>query len=192
MAPTGIRDRERTKRSLLDAATMLLGERGLAVSLETIAAEAGVTRAGLLHHFPSREALIRAVAEDATWQFHEEVLAHLDPSDSRPGRLLRAYVRALFAGSAATPEADYPGLWHTLAAVPGAAEFLIADTQRWREEFKTDGTHEDRVFVVINAAEGFIAAAQWDPGITESMVARTEQALLALTEGSGPLAEDTV
>nr|WP_255529454.1 TetR/AcrR family transcriptional regulator [Leucobacter edaphi] len=184
----GARNSERTRRSLLDAATMLLSERGMTVSLETIATAAGVTRAGLLHHFPNREELIRAVAEDTVARFREAVDANFDPAEQRPGGLLRAYIRTLFASERPPIEIDYPGLWHALATSPGVDEFLIADAQRWREAFAVDGLHEDRILVVMNAAEGVVAAAQWDTGISAAMVSRARQVLLSLTEGDGPLA----
>ncbi|MFB4314069.1 TetR/AcrR family transcriptional regulator [Actinomadura sp. 21ATH] len=50
---------ERTRASILDSATELFSKSGFhAVSLRDIAAHAGLTHAGLLHHFPGKEALL--------------------------------------------------------------------------------------------------------------------------------------
>ncbi len=55
-----------TIRSLLDAATDALVEVGYArASIQEICRRAGVSHGGLFRHFPSREALMVAVAEDA-------------------------------------------------------------------------------------------------------------------------------
>lgn len=50
---------ERTRERVLDAATELFSASGFhAVSLRDIAAHAGLTHAGLLHHFPGKESLL--------------------------------------------------------------------------------------------------------------------------------------
>ncbi|MQY02559.1 TetR/AcrR family transcriptional regulator [Actinomadura macrotermitis] len=50
---------ERTRSRILDSAAELFSRSGFhAVSLRDIAAHAGLTHAGLLHHFPSKEALL--------------------------------------------------------------------------------------------------------------------------------------
>jgi len=58
------RSEERTKTSLLDAATRVFFEEDwLGTSLERIAAEAGVSKQTLLRHFGSREGLAKAAFE---------------------------------------------------------------------------------------------------------------------------------
>lgn len=183
----GNRNRERTRRALLDATAKLLRERGMGVSLDAIAEEAQVSKGGLLYHFPTRDELIRAVAEDTVTGFRARVLEHLDLSENHPGKLLRAYIRALFGSKEAQMQFDYPGLWDTLALVEGVTEILMADAAKWREDFATDGLHPERITVVFHAAEGFIANAQWDENITAGMVADLRDTLLALTQDSGPL-----
>lgn len=50
---------ERTRASILDSAAELFSKSGFhAVSLRDIAAHAGLTHAGLLHHFPGKESLL--------------------------------------------------------------------------------------------------------------------------------------
>ncbi|PFG35034.1 TetR/AcrR family transcriptional regulator [Sanguibacter antarcticus] len=51
-----------TREVILDAATALFGELGYrSASLREIAARAGVSHPGLLHHFPTKESLLAAV-----------------------------------------------------------------------------------------------------------------------------------
>ncbi|MFF2225352.1 TetR/AcrR family transcriptional regulator [Streptomyces globisporus] len=55
---------ERTRARILDSATDLFSRSGFhAVSLRDIAAHAGMTHAGLLHHFPGKDALLIEVLE---------------------------------------------------------------------------------------------------------------------------------
>ncbi|NUO96550.1 MAG: TetR/AcrR family transcriptional regulator [Nonomuraea sp.] len=61
---------ERTRARILDSATELFSRSGFhAVSLRDIAAHAGLTHAGLLHHFPGKESLL------------VQVLSHRDEVD---------------------------------------------------------------------------------------------------------------
>ncbi|WP_158240424.1 TetR/AcrR family transcriptional regulator [Mycobacterium hubeiense] len=53
---------ERTRRAILDAAARVLGQRSEA-GMADIAEEAGVGRATLYRHFPTRESLIRGVQD---------------------------------------------------------------------------------------------------------------------------------
>jgi AcrR family transcriptional regulator len=60
---------------VLEAVVTIIERDGLtAVTLDAVAAEIGMTRAGLLYHFPSREALIRATHEHLTGQWERELV----------------------------------------------------------------------------------------------------------------------
>ena len=67
---------ERNVEAILDAAQSLL-ERGAAASIAAVAAEAGVSRVTVYSHFPTREALLEALAERAVTRFR----AALEPVD---------------------------------------------------------------------------------------------------------------
>src|SRR5690606_22402349 len=112
---------ERTRRAVLDAATAVILEKGSAVTLAQVASAAGVSKSGLIHHFGNRDQLVVAVVEDVYEQFRATVLEHLDLSENYPGKVLRAYVRALSAGSAeATAVRDLSSAvsWNGLYAIP--------------------------------------------------------------------------
>ncbi|WP_432515439.1 TetR/AcrR family transcriptional regulator, partial [Kineococcus sp. SYSU DK001] len=96
------RDRERTRRALLEATDHLLHERGTGFSLADVAARAEVSKGGLLYHFPTRDALVTAVVQTGLARFRDEVMSHVDLAENRPGKVLRGYVRALCGSS---PEA---------------------------------------------------------------------------------------
>ncbi len=69
--------REGTMKKLLEAATDTLIEEGYAsASVQRIAARAGVSHGGLFRHFPTREALIVAAAEDVG----QKILEHFERS----------------------------------------------------------------------------------------------------------------
>lgn len=56
------KDPVRLHRQLLESAAMIAGRDGIAaLSLNAVAREAGVSKGGLLHHFPNKQALIFAL-----------------------------------------------------------------------------------------------------------------------------------
>jgi AcrR family transcriptional regulator len=91
------------RRVLIDAALQLVGEGGAdAVSVREAARRAGVSPGAPFRHFPSRDALMTAVAEEAQRRFRAEIEVALaeapagDPVNDPLGRFRRlglAYMR---------------------------------------------------------------------------------------------------
>lgn len=86
-----------THRRLLEAAERLvLGEGAGRLTLDAVAREAGVSKGGLLYHFPSKEALVAEMVEHlAIERFERELERRISP-DSCDGSWVRAYVEATF------------------------------------------------------------------------------------------------
>ena len=65
-APKRIRDGKMRRELILKVATEIIAERGYnQARLADIAAAAGCTQAGLLHHFPSKQHLLTATPSSA-------------------------------------------------------------------------------------------------------------------------------
>ncbi|WP_106396736.1 TetR family transcriptional regulator [Actinocorallia populi] len=176
------RDKERTRRAILDAAERVFTERGAQASLADIATAAGVTKGGLMHHFPSRDALVRAVYEHGTARMWDEVRAHVDISENRAGKFTRGYVRALTGDSEYLTNAFCPtGLFTVLGLAPQLEEFHRRDAEAWNAAFAADGLPEGRALAVRFAAEGLAFALQ-SPYLTGEQLAVARAELLALTE----------
>ena len=115
------------RREILEAALALIAERGYsASSLQEIADAVGISKAGVLHYFESREALIAAVLEERDAHSaadHREAMPDADPADM-VGALLHASSR-----NAATPGlvALYSRLVVDAAGVEHPAHSYIAD-----------------------------------------------------------------
>lgn len=89
------------RQTLLDCATKLALEHGLAaVSLQAVASAAGVTKGGLFHHFPNKQALIEAVFDGMMENLDREIDEELEKDTGGHGTFTRAYVRTLFADRA--------------------------------------------------------------------------------------------
>ncbi len=65
--------REARRRQILEAVVPVLSVRGIRLSMEEIAREVGISKATLYYYFPSREALLGAIYQEAWRQFFEAV-----------------------------------------------------------------------------------------------------------------------
>jgi AcrR family transcriptional regulator len=74
--------REATRGAILEAALRLFGEAGFgAVTVDDIAAAAGVAKGAVYHHFPSKEALFEAVFERASADLAARIRGRARPRD---------------------------------------------------------------------------------------------------------------
>lgn len=176
------RDKARTRRAILDAAERAFADSGSSTSLAEIAAAAGVSKSGLLHHFGSREELVRAIAADQLERFRQEVHDRVDLAENRPGKLLRGYVRAMCdPGSAVTSAFAAGGFALAVRGVPEIPEMFAADEERWRADLAADGIPLERVLVVRYGAEG-VASALSTWMMDDDDLSRVRAELLRLAE----------
>lgn len=70
--------RPSNKTGILDAAVRVVDKSGVtAVTLESVAAEAGLTKGGLMYHFGTRETLLRGMHEHLAAQWEAQLEAQL-------------------------------------------------------------------------------------------------------------------
>ncbi len=87
----------RTRASLLAAADEVVRRDGVAnLTLERVAAEAGVSKGGLLYHFSTKQELVVALLDD-TLVRADDSLRELTASDE-PGAFARAYLEFVRSG----------------------------------------------------------------------------------------------
>ncbi|WP_062071726.1 TetR/AcrR family transcriptional regulator [Demequina sediminicola] len=178
------RSAEDTRQLILDAASRVVLRDGLAASLESVAAEAGVSKGGLLYHFSSKAALTEALARELYESFRRSVHAAIAPDDDAPGRLLRAYVRVSIADAH-----DAAGLHDSVALAahvmgePARQAIAHEDGQRWREDLDADGLPSHVVRLVVAAADGVSVAPLWGTALTTEDLDQLERQLLDLTTG---------
>ncbi len=90
-----------TRDAILIAAAHIAVHQGAAhMTLDAVAKEAGVSKGGLLYHFPSKEALVEGLLEYMIQGLTERVRKAYDEDDfgTNRGRWLRALTRANFQG----------------------------------------------------------------------------------------------
>lgn len=116
-------DARRNRELVLAAAVRAFADRGTAVSLDAVAAEAGVGVGTLYRHFPTRDALVEAVYREEVERLHSGASALL--AEHAPADALAAWMD-LFVGYAERKR----GLKEALqAAVAAGGESTFAETR---------------------------------------------------------------
>lgn len=89
---------EVVRRNLIYHAMRLAENEGLTgVTVQAVATAAGVTKGGLFHHFPSKQALIEAVFADTLARLDADIDAHIASDSKKQGCFTRAYVETMLA-----------------------------------------------------------------------------------------------
>ncbi|HJR74414.1 MAG TPA: TetR/AcrR family transcriptional regulator [Luteimonas sp.] len=82
---------DKSQDALLDAAVAVVGRQGIAnLTLEAVAAEAGMSKGGLLHHFPSKDRLVEALVLRTAENSRRYYLQAYERTPEGPGRMVRA------------------------------------------------------------------------------------------------------
>lgn len=151
--------RPSSKERLLDAAAdVLLSQGGESLTLEAVAKRAGVSKGGLFYHFPTKQALVRAMADRLTRAF-EDALAQAGPN---PGDFLRAYVEATIPERHTTATVPADRVTVALLAVlfvdPAELEPLRERFAAWQARLADDGIDPAAATAVRLAVDGWWAA----------------------------------
>jgi AcrR family transcriptional regulator len=183
VARTTGRDAGATRELVLRAAAAEVGDHGLGASMDAIAQRAGVSKGGLLYHFPSKDALIVALADDVLGRYRASIESHLDPR-AGAGRLTRAVVLASLDAADDESERDRTLLLGRLLTIPGVRDRVIEDNARWREELAADGLEPAAQAVVLAAADGVSTAALWAATPSRAERDMLRERLLAMVDAA--------
>ncbi|MCG5248120.1 MULTISPECIES: TetR/AcrR family transcriptional regulator [Methylobacteriaceae] len=175
---------ELIRRALLDCAATLALEQGLAgVTVQAVSAAAGVTKGGLFHHFPSKQALVEGVAADLIERIDAEIDAIMARDPVPRGRFTRAYVETTFTDPAMGPGSRWTALYLSMIVEPGLrrlwAEWYAGRMDRHR------ATDDGPTLATVRlAADGaWLAQLMRDDGCPTPDLVELRSRLLAMTHG---------
>ncbi len=146
-----------TKARIIEAAEAVVLRDGVArLTLDAAAAEAGLSKGGVLYHFPSRDSLVAGMVTKIIEEFDRDIEAHLDP-DGGPGSFTRAYLHAtLEPGSPGADHEDRLGaaVIAAAAAQPSLMVPLQVAADRWQARLESDGLDPATATVIRLACDG--------------------------------------
>jgi len=165
------------RQQLLEVAARLTSEQGMgAVTLDAVSGASGVSKGGLLHHFPTKNALLDALFDSLLARFDADIDQRMLDDPAPHGRFTRAYLLAV-AGLRDSP--DEAGHWAQVTIALLAEPRLRQRWNTWVQEradeyVGTDSTIDAQI--VRFAADGLWLADMLGSHVTDD-AART--ALLA-------------
>lgn len=118
-------------------------------TLEAVAAHAGVSKGGLLYHFPSKEALITGMIDHYIEQFEQRLATYLPGSDADPKAWMRAYVLA----SLQPPPDEFDISAGLMAAIAINPDLLVPLRQRYQHwQAALDRFPDEQVILLVRFA----------------------------------------
>lgn len=145
-----------TRTHLVAAALDTLRQHGANnLTLDAVAKASAVSKGGLLHHFPTKEALIEALLRQLFADFEQQVQGVYEREADGIGRWLRAYVRATFLVEESLPMELLGMLLSAITEYPGLLRLVQVDHQQWDDRLTSDGLPLPRVRAIRMAADSY-------------------------------------
>ncbi len=130
-----------TRQQIFEACSRILRDEGLTnLTLEAVADEAGISKGGLLYHFPNKKTLI-----DALFEYYNDIfetrlkeLAEVEGDDA--GAWLRAYAKASIEQIADPDNASlYAGLFAAEERYDSAHQLMRQKYVNWQQQVENCG-----------------------------------------------------
>ncbi|NQX71644.1 TetR/AcrR family transcriptional regulator [Paenibacillus alba] len=170
------------RNHILAAASFLVKTRGVEkLTLEAAAKEAGVSKGGLLHHFPSKEALIKGMVEEIATEFVTDIQDRVNRDTMENGKWSRAYLTSTYEDIAGN------GISTALTAALFTNPELLGKLQTqyaiWQRNLENDGIDPVRSTLVRLAADGLWFAEMFGLGkLDDELREKVLRELSAMTE----------
>ena len=156
---------------VLDAALRIAaGEGGAALTIDAVAKAAAVSKGGVLHHFKTKDALVRGLVERLVVQF-DQAVEFEQRGDKQPvGRYVRGFLRAMENPMLAVV---VRALLAAVAHNPDLLQPLRDHFSRCHERIDADGLDPSVAYecVLVSAALWYEAIFQLPPPPEEIVIA---------------------
>lgn len=143
---------------IMDAAERIIVREGvLHLTLDAVAAEAGMSKGGLLYHFPTKDALIQGMVEHLTEEAQTTIERYIAQDPEPKGRYTRAILAINFPEAHSEADRHKQVAGALLAAVFTNPKFLDPVRAVYRQGYARlleDGIDPVRAHVISLAADG--------------------------------------
>ncbi|GJE46539.1 TetR/AcrR family transcriptional regulator [Methylobacterium soli] len=145
--------REDRPEIILDAAEALLRRSGSrTLTIDAVAAEAGLSKGGVLHHYASKDALVTALAARKVQRMIDGIAAQAQAQPQGPAALplaLIAHAREVYAEECGFPDSLLIASAENAAAVAGFQAFLAERLAQMRGLEARPGAGSALVFAIL-------------------------------------------
>jgi AcrR family transcriptional regulator len=161
-----------TPTRILDAVTKLILDGGLpAVTLSAVCRSAGISKGGLVHHYPTKESMVDAFLQRAGNEYLQSIESAMGNRKPGSGRRAAAYVD-LFLGdptlSDSTENRDCAAVMVALIQSGGSRGDMSALFQRLLRTLRDDGLSLELAELVVTSIDGIWLQSMIEPAETLS------------------------
>ena len=150
---------ERTPEDILAAASQIVLRSGLhALTIDAVAAEVGISKGGVLHHFRTKDALIAGVVDAAVLGLETTLKQKQDAGASRFVDALLDYAKDLYSDNQQAPRALLIAATENSAANQRINSVLHGVIERTRDAGGNDGKRD----VIFYAVMGILVSRALD------------------------------
>ncbi|WP_077328657.1 TetR/AcrR family transcriptional regulator [Virgibacillus siamensis] len=143
-----------TRYKILEAASSIVQEDGiLDLTLEAAADRAGVSKGGLLYHFPSKDALIGGMVQYLMENYAASMQQEADQDPDEKGRWTRAFIKETFQQSTPSKNMD-AGLMAAAAFNPDLLKPVQDAYENWQQKIENDGFEPVNATILRLAVDG--------------------------------------
>jgi AcrR family transcriptional regulator len=176
---------------LLNAAQIVILRDGiLSLTLDAVAREAGVSKGGLLHYFPNKNALLEGMISTLLKAFESEIEQQIAADPVIEGRFCRAYIAVSLQQETPEEAALTTALLAAATTVEPQILTLVRDRYAgWKARALTDGLDPETATLVFFAADGFWFARMLGLGQAAEAAAQDSRLLVRAVSrliGVGP------
>lgn len=137
--------------------SLVLREGIVALTLESVAREAGVSKGGLLYYFRSKDQMVEGLVRRLIENFDADFVAFRQKMGNGRGAAMRAFVAALLHGGwkqHGCGREFFAALLAILATSPKLAEPLRQSYLGWQKELESDGMEPSMVALLRLSLDG--------------------------------------
>ncbi|UOR10955.1 TetR/AcrR family transcriptional regulator [Halobacillus amylolyticus] len=154
--------RNSRKVEILHAASKIVSDKGIFnLTLEAVAEQAGISKGGLLYHFPSKEALVKGMVEHLASNYQEKIShnAELDPIEK--GKWTRSFLNVTFNQSYENKDMN-AGLLAAKAVNSDLLHPIREAYSNWQHEIENDGLDPIKATIIRLAIDGIWLSELFD------------------------------
>ncbi|MBX3014074.1 MAG: TetR family transcriptional regulator [Caldilineaceae bacterium] len=146
-----------TRERIFAACGRILRRDGLtSLTLEAVAAEAELSKGGLLYHFPSKLALVEALFQHHIDRFNRDLQQLVETEEQGPGGWLRAYARASIAEITDPEKASlFASLFAAGERYPTVLAIMRRSYDAWQQQVEAAPLEPAVALLVRLAVDGF-------------------------------------
>ncbi|WP_223640768.1 TetR/AcrR family transcriptional regulator [Planococcus sp. 4-30] len=150
------------KIEILHAASKIVSERGIFnLTLEATAIEAGVSKGGLLYHFPSKEALVKGMVDHLAENYRDKIAASVAESANDKGKWIKSYADVTFNNPYPNKEM-HAGLLAAKAVNSDLLDPIRTLYNEWQTKIEQDGIDPVKATIIRLATDGIWLSELFD------------------------------